>query len=33
MMRREMGIVEDKIDASGNKKSVDLAAFLVKDLN
>ena len=27
-----MGIVEDKVDASGNKKSVDLASFVCKDL-
>lgn len=31
-MRKEMGVFEDKVDASGNIKSVDLAAFVVKDL-
>lgn len=31
-MRKEMGVEKDKHDASGNKKNVDLAAYLVKDL-
>lgn len=32
MMYEALGIKEDVVDASGNKKSVDLAAFVVKDL-
>ena len=32
IMREAMGVKEDRVDDSGNKKSVDLAAFVVKDL-
>ena len=31
-MREAMGVKEDKQDASGNKKNVDLAKFMQKDL-
>ena len=32
MMYEALGVKEDRIDASGNRKSVDLAAYMVKDL-
>ena len=31
-MRKELGIVSDKVDDSGNRKNVDLAHFMVSDL-
>lgn len=31
-MRAEMGIKEDIVDGSGNKKSADLALYIFKDL-
>ena len=31
-MRKSMGVLKDKVDESGNVKSVDLAKFVVNDL-
>ena len=31
-MRKEMGVVKERLDESGNVKSVDLAKFVVSDL-